>query len=213
MTINETFHAGGFVVSLANKTRSKDAIVVASGRSLKAGTVLGKILVSAAAPTYAATGGNTGNFTCSAVVEGAGAIVGVYKVEFLAATVFNLVDPNGALVVEGKTGVAVTGALGFTITAGGTAAVAGDSATITVVANANASKFIAFDPTAADGSQTAAGILWDDVDATSADKAGVAVTRQAEVNSSELVWGANVTTTPQKTAALASLAVLGVIAR
>jgi hypothetical protein len=32
------------------------------------------------------------------------------------------------------------------------------------------------------------------------------------VNAAELVWGANVTTTPQKTAALAALAAKGILA-
>lgn len=214
-TLNENFHDGGFMVSKAPKTLSKDIITIASGAGVvQAGTVLGKLLSTTSAPVYAATGGNTGNFTCSAVTNSGPASVGAYKVEFISATVFNVFDPNGELVGEGHTGVAFSGeGLGFTITAGGTPAVVGDSATITVSANANAAKYVPFDPTAADGRQTAAAINYGYVDATSADQSATGVMRDCEVNSSELVWGANVTTTPQKTAALASLAAQGVIAR
>jgi hypothetical protein len=213
-TLNEDFHNGGFIVSEAEKTRSRDAITIASSWNLKAGTVLGKLLNATAAPTYAATGGNTGNFTCGTVVPAVGVKPGVYKVEFIAPTVFNVIDPSGALVAEGKTGVAFSaGGLGFTITAGATPAVAGDSATITVAANAANGQYAPYDPTANDGTETAVSILIYAVDATSAASPGVGMSRDAEVNTSELVWGANVTTGGHKTTAYASLATQGVIAR
>jgi hypothetical protein len=215
MTIlNEDFHMGGFIVSEAEKTRSRDTITIASGWNLKAGTVLGKLLNSSSAPAYAAGGGNTGNFTCGTVTPAVGVAPGVYTGEFISATKFNVYAPNGALIAEGATGTAFSaGGLGFTITAGGTAAVAGDNFTVTVAANANAGKYAPFDPTANDGTETAVSILYGAVDATSAAAAAVGISRDAEVNSSELVWGANVTTLNQKNAAFASLAPQGVIAR
>jgi hypothetical protein len=79
---------------------------------------------------------NTGNFTCSAVTITDPAEVGNYRIVFTAATTFNLYNPQGVLLTAGATGTAVNGEAGmglsFTITAGGTAAVAGDSATIAV---------------------------------------------------------------------------------
>lgn len=88
--------------------------------------------------TYLADGGNTGNFTCSAVVVTPGtAVKGIYVIEFTAATEYEVYDPNGSLVGVGNTGVAFNkGGLAFTITAGGTAAVSGDGAKITVAATA-----------------------------------------------------------------------------
>jgi hypothetical protein len=216
-SFTETLHAAGFLVSDAPGTLSREKITVVSGQVLLAGQVLGVISDSTGAPVYAATGGNTGNFTCGTVTE-SGPLVGVFKIEFIAATVFNVSDPKGAFVGEGHTGVAFSGGgLGFTITAGGTPAVAGDSATITVAANANAGKYAAFDPTATDGTQNAAAILFNDRNTsstgTNADASATGIFRDCEVNKSELVWGANVTTDPQKAAALVQLAANHVIAR
>ena len=74
-------------------------------------------------------------------------------------------------------------------------------------------KLTAFDPGSALGPQTAMGILYSAVDATAADRPVTIIARDAEVNLSELVWGVAVTTTPQKTAALVSLATIGIIGR
>lgn len=88
------------------------------------------------AGVYAADGGNTGNFTSSAVVvTAATAKEGVYKIEFLTATEFEVFDPDGNLLGIGNTGVAFSQrGVAFTLTAGGTPAVAGDGAIITVSA-------------------------------------------------------------------------------
>lgn len=83
--------------------------------------------------TYAATVGNTGNFTSGSVTVANLTAVGVYTGTFTAATAYTLRDASGATVGSGTTGAAFSnGGISFTITAGGTAAVAGDSFTITV---------------------------------------------------------------------------------
>jgi hypothetical protein len=83
-----------------------------------------------------ANSGNTGNATFSAITAAAYASVGTYKVVHTGATAFNIYAPSGALVGVGATGTATNplnaGGLTFTLTAGGTAAVAGDSYTIAV---------------------------------------------------------------------------------
>ena len=73
-------------------------------------------------------------------------------------------------------------------------------------------KYKALAPAAVDGSEAAAGILYDAVDASAADAEGVAVVRLAEVNAAELVWPAGITA-GQKTTALGQLAALTIIAR
>jgi L-serine deaminase len=61
---------------------------------------------------------------------------GAHVVLFTAATKFNLQTPSGRVLKQGTTGVAYSaGGLSFTIAAGGTPAVAGDTITITVVKN------------------------------------------------------------------------------
>jgi hypothetical protein len=73
-------------------------------------------------------------------------------------------------------------------------------------------KYKALNPAAADGSEVAAGILHDAVDASAADAEGVAVVRLAEVNAAELAWPPGITA-PQQTTALGQLRALTIIAR
>jgi hypothetical protein len=73
-------------------------------------------------------------------------------------------------------------------------------------------KYKVLDPAAVDGSEVAAGILYDAVDASAADAEGVAIVRLAEVNAAELVWPAGITGGEQTTA-LGELAALNIIAR
>jgi Bacteriophage lambda head decoration protein D len=73
-------------------------------------------------------------------------------------------------------------------------------------------KYKALDPAAVDGSEAAAGILYDAVDASAADAEGVAIVRLAEVNAAELVWPAGIGA-PEQTTALGELAALTIIAR
>jgi Bacteriophage lambda head decoration protein D len=73
-------------------------------------------------------------------------------------------------------------------------------------------KYKALDPAAVDGSEAAAGLLYDAVDAAAADAEGVAIVRLAEVNAAELVWPAGITG-PEQTTALGELAALSIIAR
>lgn len=79
-------------------------------------------------------GANTGNGTLGTLSVTAGtAMAGAYTIKFTAATAFQVLDPNGKQLATGATGVAYNDAgLLFTITAGGTAFVAGDSFTVTV---------------------------------------------------------------------------------
>jgi hypothetical protein len=133
-------------------------------------------------------GTNTGNGTMGSLsVAGYAAKVGVYSVEFDDATHFIVSDPNGAEVGHGTTGAAYkSGGLGFTITAGGTAFVPGDSFAVTVAPGSG--KYKPFDPANVDGSQNALAVLMFTKDVTTVDKACTVLVRGAEVNASELVW-------------------------
>lgn len=71
-------------------------------------------------------------------------------------------------------------------------------------------KVTAYNPAAADGSQNAAGILKDAVNATAADAAGIVVRRGPGcVNGNDLVWAGGVTD-PQKVTAKTALLALGI---
>lgn len=119
--------------------------------TVEAGMDLGAVLqraVSAGTITPGAVVG-TGNGTVgtTSVTNSPFLQLGTYTLRFTAATTFNILDPMGDVVGQGATGTAVTNVQGltFTVTAGGTAFVAGDTIPLVVagtvkytwVANAN----------------------------------------------------------------------------
>jgi hypothetical protein len=73
-------------------------------------------------------------------------------------------------------------------------------------------KYVGFAPGASDGTQTAAAILFEEVDATSADVKRTVILRDCEVQRAALAF-IGTPTEPQKTAAYASLAALGIAFR
>jgi hypothetical protein len=206
--ISETRHTGGYVV-----WDPSDGMITRESMGsgiMTAGLVLGALLTGATG-VATALGTNAGNGTFGAIVAGNATKIGAYTVEFDDATHFVVSDPTGAEIGHGTTGQAfAAGGLGFTITAGGTAFVPGDSFSIAVTGT---TKYVPFDPTATDGRQNAVAILWSGYrDTTAADRKAIVNLRgPMRVNASELVWGANVTTQLQMTAALAQLAKLGIL--
>ena len=215
MTIlTEGKHAAEFLVSEAGGSRSRERITVLSGETLVAGAVVGKVTVGAATPAaFAGNAANTG--TIAAVTLGAGAKAGVYKVVIIEpatnAGKFTVEDPDGITIGTGTVGVEFAGGgLTFTVADGATDFSAGEGFTITVAAGSG--KYREYDPANTDGSQTAVAVLFAAVDAATADRPGVAIVRDAEVNAAELSWFANATA-DQKAAGLAQLAVAGIIGR
>lgn len=80
----------------------------------------------------------------------------------------------------------------------------------TVLGRVTASgNYVAYDETNSDGSETAAAVLFDAVDATGGDAAGVAFVRDAEVFSGALVWKGGV----DETGGITDLAGRGIIVR
>jgi len=74
-------------------------------------------------------------------------------------------------------------------------------------------KVKALDPAATDGSQTAAGILLEPVDATAGDRDdGILLARHAIVADSALVWPAGITNA-EKATAIAELKAIGILVR
>lgn len=212
-SVLEGRHTAEALVSEAGGARSRDNVTVLSGQNLAAGAVLGKIAVAAATP--AAVAGNTGTGTVGTVTVAAGAKAGVYTLTFVEPATslgdFIVEDPDGVNVGNGVVGTAFTGGgLSFTVTDGAPDFAAGDQFTITVAAGSG--KFRAIDFASAVGADAAVGVLLEAVDATAADTVGAAVVRDAEVSTDALVWPAGASG-GQKTAALAQLKALGIIAR
>jgi hypothetical protein len=208
----EARHTGGFVVwDPSDGMTTREAVLLLAGSGLcLAGLVLAALLTAGAAVANA-IGANVGNGTFGAIVASTAARIGTYAVEFDDPTHFVVTDPSGQEIGHGNTGAAFNaGGLGFTINAGATAFAPGDSFAIAVT---GVIKYVPFDPTATDGHQVAAAILWSGYrDATNADKRAIVVLRgPIRVQAAELVWGPNVTQPAQQAAALAQLARLGIL--
>lgn len=207
--LTETFHAEGFIVSEANGRRSRDQGILVSGQKVTPGTVLGVILGTTATASAVHA---TGNATFGTINVLPPAIEGRYQLVMETATTFVVTDPAGNELPGGTLGVAYAqGGLSFTYTAGGTPMAAGDVIDINV--SPTGAGFAVYDPTLANGQEVAVAIALSDTDATNAAHAIGVMARAGEVNASELVWGANVTTAEQKSAALTALAAHGIIAR
>ncbi len=189
MTVRtETNHAGGFMVHEGLKGfMCRKQARLNTGQNLVAGTVLGQILAAAAAVAAAGNTG-TGAVTVGAAI-GPATVIGTYKLLCTAAAgnagTFNFTAPDGTLIrqITVAGGAHVSEHLTITI-ADATDFIVGDSFTIAVTGG----DYEQLDVAATTGEQSAAGILWDKCDATSADKDCVVVFRDAVVETGELVW-------------------------
>lgn len=127
----------GFATVYCNSSTAASATLISPvcvWTAASSGThIQGGCEIAPAATVASAPGANTGNGTVGTLsVTAASASPGAYLVKFTAATTFNVFDPNGRELLPGTTGVAYSdGGVAFTITAGGTAFVAGDSFTVT----------------------------------------------------------------------------------
>lgn len=218
--LNEFWHAGGFLVSEARGHRSRDPGTIGGAVKVYPGTVLGLQAggVAAAWPgNPAQENNNTGNGTIALagtpVVSGGQ--LGVYTAIATSATNFAVNDPYGNFVgnatAASSSPPAFSNQIAFAITIGSTPFAVGDEFSIEVEALPTGA-FVPLNPSASDGSQNAAGISFGFVDATLNDVPGTVVTRECEVNGSELLWPTGATAA-QIAAATAQLTALGIITR
>lgn len=166
----------------------------------------------------------TGNGTISGLSLGPDAKPGNYRVENIEAILnggaFKVVGPDGdevavGYIVAGAGGTLVLAnqrQLNLTITDAATDFVVGDAFNVAVFNELNGGKAVAWNPTTFDGRDDVAGVLYDNVDATLADLAGVIIARDAAVMKSALQWAAAITAA-QKESAYRDLAARGVVAR
>ncbi|WP_334130172.1 head decoration protein [Sneathiella sp.] len=90
---------------------------------------------------------------------------------------------------------------------------AGALETGTVLAVVTATgKYVALDQDGEDGSEVAAGVLYRDADATSADARSLAIVRDAEVNAINLIWPDDIDA-GEKVTAIGELEAAGIIVR
>jgi len=168
----------------------------------------------------------TGNGTISGLSLGPRAKPGQYLVIAVAAATnsgtFEIIDPDGnslgqKTITGGAGGTAVfsdNDQLNATITDGATDFAVGDKFEVFVFNDIESGKgkCVAWDPTAVDGRQRMAGVLFASVDASAADTKGVAIVREAVVDATLLKYLAAVTA-EQKDQAAQDLKKLGIVVR
>lgn len=189
MVLNETTHAGGFILSLANRNRSLENGVLNAGQNLQAGAVVGQLKTATGAKIS-----GTGDGTISAVTLGPDAQVGVYvltgKTESSNAGTFSVRTPSGGALPDLTVAVAyASNHINLTVADGANDWDIGDVIHVTVVGGS----YEALDPSATDGTQTVAGILYAGINATDEATPCVVVVRDAEVNEHEVVWPDGIT--------------------
>ena len=168
-----------FVLAEASGQRSRDNVHVRqSGAAVKSGSLL--VQDSFGGVNFAMDEDATGNPIILATSVRALATEGVYVVEFTSATDFKVTDPAGTNIGTAALDTAFsTAALSFTLTTGGTAAVAGDTATLQVIPADDS--YLPYT-----GTGTAVAILYSHLPAATGLKAAVAFTGDCEVKRSAL---------------------------
>lgn len=165
--------------------------------------------------------GGTGTGTMSAISLGPDAQNGGYVVSLRAVVThggdFDVIAPDGTSVGRFLMGT-TTGAsasfnsrhINFTLT-DATDFVLGNY--FNVIVAKGSQKIVAYAPTNFDGRHRPYGVLFDTVDATAGDTAGVATVRGPAIHeAAALTWGASVTSA-QKASALTKLAAAGIVTR
>lgn len=193
--------AGTTITALGTGTGGAGTYIVSEEQTVSSTTITAN---SAKAAAVVGDGtGAIGTITVSGDAKPGDYLLTVTKAASSAGD-FQLVDPDGIVVGVGTVGVAFSGGgLSFTLADGSPDFSLGDSITITVAAgNGN---YVLHNPDATDGSQHAAAILYDAVDASTGAKAGVAIERMAVVGASALTWAEGISA-GAKAAAVARLA-------
>lgn len=176
-------------------------------------------VVSTTVPTVI---GGTGSGVLSALSLGPDAKPGRYKINNDVVVAnggdMTVIGPDGNTVGgrfiwanSGSTASFTSRQINFTIS-DSTDYIANNYFDICVFNQLNGGKVVEWDPTTFDGRHRVAGVLYQAVDASSADTAGVIVCRDAVVLKATLQWSASITSA-QKESAYVEMAKLGVIAR
>lgn len=218
--VTETAHGPEFLLSEASGKRSRENVVVAASQTLKAGNIVGKITEGAKVATAANGVPAPAGATMSAVTAALNTKLGEHTFTAIvggaaAASRWRHEDPDGLLIGTAIAGTAYAGGglSALTITDSGTDPTPGETFVVTVTEPAAGSgQIVMHDPEALNGSQTAYGVITSDVTTAAGETAkAVVIARDAEVISARLVWDDQDAT--EKAAALATLALAGVIAR
>ncbi len=169
------------IIAGGTYTTRKGTLLSGAG-ALIAGTVLGAVLLAAAATVtvgapVSGSGGVVGNGAAGAWTSDAGAMEGQWYLEITVAAAnagkFKVVRPDGTIDGVGTVAVAYNGGINGTLADGANDWVVGDVIPITVAYDRSAVKYLKSIAAAVDGSQVPCMVLAQDCDATAADKEAI----------------------------------------
>lgn len=188
-TLTQGMQTGEYVLSEGNGMISREQVTVtiAASTALPSGTVLGKIIRGAATSAFVGTG--NGALTMDAVTPvRAQAKVGAYVATAIAAAAnggtFRVEDPDGFVLGDVAVGGTFDDDIKFVIADGATDFIVGDKFTITVAAGSG--KYVKYVDTAVDGSDVAAGVLYNPLPGVNGDVLATVHVRDCEVIGSRL---------------------------
>lgn len=186
------------------------SFLISNGGTMTTGDSYTVVVTAAGTPVLVGTG--TG--AVSGVSLGQQAQLGTYRVTLLATSAtaeFEVIAPSGAKLKRGQVATAyASDHVNFTLANGGTMT-SGDY--FNIIVEKNTQQVVAWDPTATDGSQVPAGVLFGAVNATSAALAGLLVARMAEVKGALLTFKSGVSATAIVACKSRLLPALSIIAR
>lgn len=218
-TFTEGRRPGEFILSEADRTRSREAIIVGASQTIVSSQVLGaKVVAASAAASASADAGNTassGTIAMDATAPiSSTAKNGRYVGVAVAATKVEWEDPYGVPIGVSTHGTAFTGGgLKFTITAGGSANVVGDKFYVDAIVEKGDLQYVAFNQDGTDGSQIAAAVaIYPATTGAGATAKISAIVRDAEVNGNVLAWPSDIEAA-EKAVAIAALEARGIIVR
>lgn len=206
-TKTERTYLGDIIATEKPNYASRKLVTILAGAgTLKAGLILGSILLGDLSQAYA----GTGNGTLTALAAKDKTVPGDYILECVEAASnggrFKVVAPDGTRLDDAIVGSAYANDhLAFQINDGATDFVVGDTFTVTVAKGSL--KFKGGTSGAVDGTQHGAAILLDDVDASGVDDVpNVRVLyREADVGSDAILYDASADNADKKAALRAGL--------
>lgn len=157
-------------LEMPNKEAVRAKFMIATGQTLKKGSILGAMDGTAGTATAAADGGNTGDGAISAVTLSGKAKVGIYVATCIVHAgnggTFRVEDPDGYVLGDVAVGTEFSDDIVFTISDGAVDFIVGDKFNITVTAAATKGHLKLSEAAAVDGSEIPMAILGEDLDTT-----------------------------------------------
>lgn len=176
---------------------NREIIVLSGSGACDAGTILGEIYTGTPTVTpgtpVSQSGGTVGNGALGTWTAAAAAQDGAWKIVFTNQATnlgnYMVIRPDGTTDGYGIVGTAYNGGIKGTVADGSADWVEDDLIPFTVAYATYARRFVPFDPAGTDGRQTAVGILFHSIDATSADVKTVGTMRgPATINGNMLTF-------------------------